>query len=145
MHRLFWLVPSLAAALWLGTGTPSAQQAAGGLSQLVWFDRAGTQLSVVGGPGDLGNLELSPDGQHVSVAITDPTVGTRDVWVMDTERGERVRITSSPEDENWSIWSPDGLRIMYNSCCTDLSLFEIAAAGGTSELIISERRGNVAR
>ncbi|MGE0591083.1 MAG: TolB family protein [Vicinamibacterales bacterium] len=102
---------------------PAAQQA-GGVSQLVWFDRAGTRLGVVGGPGDYGNLELSPDGRRVAVATLDASAGTRDLWVHDTESGARTRLTATPADENWLVWSPDGARVVFNAFAQTLDLFE---------------------
>jgi Tol biopolymer transport system component len=94
-------------------------QQAGGVSQLAWFDRAGRRLSTLGGAADIGNIELSPDGRRVAVAVLDPTRGTRDLWFYDAASGERSRFTSAPADENWLVWSPDGRRVAYNAFSRD--------------------------
>ena len=85
------------------------------LSRLMWFDRAGTRLGGIGPVADHGNLELSPDGTRVAVAVTDHAHETRDIWIYDAKTGERTRFTSEPTDENWLIWSADGTRVVLNS------------------------------
>ncbi len=98
------------------------------LSRLTWFDRAGTRLGGIGPVADHGNIELSPDGTRVAVAVTDHAHETRDIWIYDAKTGERTRFTSEPADENWLIWSADGTRVVLNSFATDrLELFEAPA------------------
>jgi|SoiMethySBSTD1v2_1073268.scaffolds.fasta_scaffold04574_8 eukaryotic-like serine/threonine-protein kinase len=98
------------------------------LSRLTWFDRAGTRLGGIGPVADHGNLELSPDGTRVAVAVTDHTQGTRDIWIYDAKTGDRTRFTSDPADENWLIWSGDSQRVVLNSFGREhLDLFEAAA------------------
>jgi dipeptidyl aminopeptidase/acylaminoacyl peptidase len=99
------------------------------LSQLTWFDRAGKALATVGPLADHGNIELSPDGTRIAVAITDRTVGTRDIWMYEMD-GTRTRLTSERSDENWLVWSPDGQRVALNSFTADrLALLQRPAAG----------------
>lgn len=118
------------AAPWLGL----AQQPPPVLSRLVWFDRAGARLGTIGPVADHGNLELSPDGTRVAVAVTDNTRGTRNIWMYDTATGSRTQFTSEPADENWSLWSPDGRRVLFNSFAPDhLDLLEAPAAGAKSQ------------
>jgi Tol biopolymer transport system component len=98
------------------------------LSRLTWFDRAGTRLGGIGPVADHGNLELSPDGTRVAVAVTDHAYETRDIWIYDAKSGDRTRFTSDPNDENWLIWSADGRRVILNSFGREhLDLFEAAA------------------
>jgi Tol biopolymer transport system component len=108
------------------------------LSRLIWFDRAGQRLGAVGPVADHGNLELSPDGTRVAVAVTDRTRATRDIWFYNVASGERTQFTADPADENWLIWSPDGARVLLNSFTRDrLSLFEAqsSAAGERQSLL----------
>jgi Tol biopolymer transport system component len=85
------------------------------LSRLIWFDRTGQRLGAVGPVADHGNLEISPDGTRVAVAVTDAARATRDIWFYHLASGERIQFTSAPADENWLIWSPDGARVLHNS------------------------------
>jgi dipeptidyl aminopeptidase/acylaminoacyl peptidase len=103
------------------------------LSRLIWFDRGGQRLGAVGPIADHGNLEISPDGARVAVAVTDAARATRDIWMYHLASGERTQFTSDASDENWSIWSPDGARVLLNSFARDhLTLLE-APSSGTSE------------
>jgi Tol biopolymer transport system component len=91
------------------------------LSQLTWFSRTGTMLGRVGPLADHGNLELSPDGSRVAVAVMDQSTRTRDIWIYDTRSGSRTRFTSDPGEENWLVWSPDGTRVVLNALSSDRS------------------------
>jgi dipeptidyl aminopeptidase/acylaminoacyl peptidase len=85
-------------------------------SQLTWFDRAGKKLGVLGNMADYGNVELSPDGAQIAVAILDDLErGFRDLWMVDAATGRRTAFATSPADENWLIWSRDGRRVIFNS------------------------------
>jgi Tol biopolymer transport system component len=100
------------------------------LSRLTWFDRAGARLGGIGPVADHGNLELSPDGTRVAVAVTDRALATHDIWIYDAKTGSRTQFTSEPLDENWLIWSGDGRRVVLNSFGPGrLDLFEAAATG----------------
>src|SRR5512138_2308539 len=95
------LAPCLACMLTI-PWTALAQQARPAiLSRLVWFDRSGARLAAIGPVGDHGNLELSPDGRRVAVAVASQRGGPRDLWIYDTASGERTQFTSDPADENW--------------------------------------------
>jgi eukaryotic-like serine/threonine-protein kinase len=85
------------------------------LSQLTWFDRAGKQIGKLGPLADHGNLELSPDGSRVAVAVIDRARRTRDIWMYDTRSGRREQFTTDASDENWLIFSPDGGRVVVNA------------------------------
>lgn len=98
------------------------------LSQLTWFDRAGTQLSKLGPLADHGNLEISPDGSRVAVAVADRALRTRNIWMYETGSGKREQFTSDASDENWLIFSPDGGRVVLNAFSAEQSgLFSSAA------------------
>ena len=65
---------------------------------------------------DYGNVELSPDGTQIAVAILeDPERPVRDLWMIDAATGRRTAFAASPADENWLIWSRDGRRAIFNS------------------------------
>jgi eukaryotic-like serine/threonine-protein kinase len=82
--------------------------------RLAWFDRSGRRTDVPG-DADFINVEISPDGKSVALAILDPTRRTRDIWIHDLARGVRTRFTFDPGEERTAIWSPDSARLVYNA------------------------------
>jgi Tol biopolymer transport system component/predicted Ser/Thr protein kinase len=82
--------------------------------QLVWFDRAGTQVGVVGDPiPGVGQVRLSPDGR--TVAVTRRVNGNTDVWLVETTRGALRRLTSDAAFDSGARWSPDGKSVAFFS------------------------------
>jgi Tol biopolymer transport system component len=137
MTRHIRLLMPLAAAgllsgIWLAAPPLRAQQEHPlVLSQLTWFDRAGTMLGEVGPLADHGDLELSPDGSRIAVAVADRALGTHDLWIYDAGDVRR-RVTSEPADENWLAWSADGATMVLNSFTpTRLALLVAPVADAT--------------
>jgi hypothetical protein len=58
--------------------------------QLQWFDRAGRQAGILGEPGEYLFSRISPDGRRVVTV----SVGPADLWLLETARGIRSRLTS---------------------------------------------------
>jgi Tol biopolymer transport system component len=109
-------------------------------AQLVWFDRAGKQLALLGDQADYGDVELSPDGTRAIVNVLDAARGSRDLWLYDVARGLRTRFTFDPANEFNGVWSPDGNRIAFNSARKGQSdLYVKASSGaGNEELLLDE-------
>jgi Tol biopolymer transport system component len=104
--------------------------------QLMWVDRSGKLLERVGEPRVMATLSLSPDKQRV--AVSSPTAGTYDIWVLDLARGGAgTPVTFGPNHEFDPAWSSDGLRLLFNSNRTGLfSLYRRASDGtGDEELL----------
>jgi Tol biopolymer transport system component len=82
------------------------------VTQLIWFDRTGTELGAVKGPeeergGNTGSMRISPDGRRMAIARVagDHT----EVWLMDETRATRFTFQGA-----WDpVWSPDGKQIAF--------------------------------
>lgn len=112
-------------------------------TQLVWFDRDGRQIGIVGEPGNYGDLALSPDGRRAAVSMLSQATNTRDIWIVDLERGVRTRFTfSGVSDEVSPIWSPDGSRIIFASTrAGHFDLYQKSTSGdGAEELVYADNQ-----
>jgi Tol biopolymer transport system component len=106
-----------------GTGAFSVSQSGvllyqtgiGVRSQLAWVDRKGQTTGRLGEPADYADVAISPDGSRVLVSALDPLTATRDLWMFETARGVRDRVTSEPSDDYAPVWSPGGDRIVFTS------------------------------
>ncbi len=113
-----------------GSGSPA--------SQLVWFDRAGHELSRVSTPADgwaMTMPSLSPDGTRL--VFTRMRFNT-DLWFLDLKRGVTTRFTSGQENV-FPVWSPDGSQILFDSIRNGgvHNLYRKAADGtGADEVIL---------
>ena len=102
---------------------------------LVWFDRSGKKLSTLGEPGELNVLHLAPDGKKVAVAISDRD--RSDIWIYDTVRNVRTRLTAPPGIREDAIWSPNGRTVFFNGMHDGhLDLYRKAANGTGSEELV---------
>jgi hypothetical protein len=97
------------------TGALAYQDVASEPRQLVWFDRAGTQLGLVGQAGAQSSVTLAPDGKRVAVVRDDPQTGNRDIWLVELARGTSLRLTFDRAWDWYPVWSPDGSRIVFSS------------------------------
>jgi eukaryotic-like serine/threonine-protein kinase len=113
-------------------------------SHLIWFDRTGKRLAVVDSPANERGLELSPDGKRATVSMLTSDRRTRDIWMVDMTNGARTRFTDDPGDKLFSIWSPDGARIVFDRDLGDgtgaRDLVQKPAAGGAEKVLYSDAR-----
>jgi Tol biopolymer transport system component len=82
-------------------------------NELIWFDRAGKEISKLGEPARYSDVELSPDGQRLAVSVREQVGGKTDLWIFDVARNFRSRFTSDAQNELGSRWTPDGRNIAY--------------------------------
>jgi Tol biopolymer transport system component len=114
-----------------------ASASGAGVSQLAWFDRAGSQLGTLGGPGVVANPRISPDGKRVAVDIIDRQTGNDDLWVYETGGGLPARLTSNPGFDNQPVWSPDGGRIVFTTLRNGHGdLYFVDARGGAEQPLL---------
>jgi Tol biopolymer transport system component/predicted Ser/Thr protein kinase len=107
-------------------------------SQLLWFDRAGQQIAVLGDSRAYTDLELSPDQKRASVSSS--SQAGIDIWLYDVARGLPTRFTFGPGAAGASIWSPDGSRIVFNAFRKGhFDLYQKSSSGaGMEEVLLQD-------
>ena len=116
-------------------------------ASIVWMDREGKTVEVVGEPATYQSIRLSPDGGTASISIADTKSGGADLWLLDLDRGVKTRFTFSSStddglDTGNAAWSPDGRTIAYSDNRTgSFDIYKKAVSGtATEELIASDTR-----
>jgi len=115
------------------------------IAQLVWVDRGGRRLGLLGTPFDQSNPQISPDGRRVLLDLTDPQSGNVDLWAYDSSGGIGTRLTSSNETDAAPVWSSDGRTIAFVSNLQgrpDLYIMNSSGAG-LPELVLQSQRSKV--
>jgi len=109
-------------------------------SALVWLDRSGRELGTLSEPRGFSYVQLSPDQRHLAVSVNDDATRTRDVYLYDTARGGRTRVTSEPSDDFAPAWSPRGDRLAFagrRDSDRDINLYvtNVSGTGGEKRLL----------
>lgn len=72
----------------------------------------------------------SPDGTRIAFARFSETT-LHDIYVMDADGGDLVRVVGGPTDDYWPSWSPDGEEIVFMSDRTSFAdVFTASVATG---------------
>jgi len=109
------------------------------LRQLEWVDRQGNVLSTIGDPEEgldlLTGPALSPDGRRVVISQSGEG-DEADLWIYDTARGTKTRLTFERGNEQYPTWTPDASRIVYvgsETSCASPDCFHllVRSADGT--------------
>ena len=80
---------------------------------LVWVDREGGQEPINAERAVYSSPRISPEGQRIAVALGN--FGEEDIWVIDSDRGTRTRLTTFPGRDIHPLWTPDGQRLTFAS------------------------------
>ena len=124
-----------------GDGALVFQDATGaGASQLVWLDRDGRHVGEIGQiQGNILHPTLSPNGRHVVVEATEG--GNTDIWVHETARPIKSRVTFGPELEMFPKWMPSGKDIVFTSVKgqdIDIMRRSVDGSGEAQKLVATE-------
>jgi hypothetical protein len=106
---------------------------AASFSQLIWLDRKGNQVGVVGKPDLYANVSLAPDGKSVAVDKTDSSNQNTDVWIYELQHDGAKRMTFDPAIDAMPVWSPDASRLVFSSSRQNVFNLYLKAADGTQE------------
>ena len=120
-------------------------------SRLTWHDAAGATLGTVGPPGGYMNVDISPDDRRLAVSRVDDPSGAKpriDLWSVEVDTGNALRLTAHAGWEFDPAWSPDARRIAFNGAPTPprmlMDLFVRPATGdGEDEMLRGDEPGEV--
>ena len=101
-------------------------------SHLVWRDRAGSDVSIVGEPDRYSRPVLSPNGDRLAIQVFRANTASSDIWMVDLARGVRTRLTGGTGISRNPVWSPDGTEIVYAEGQTGSSGLMILGTGGAA-------------
>ncbi|MFO7934640.1 MAG: S9 family peptidase, partial [Bacteroidales bacterium] len=97
--------------------------------------------------GRISDVQVSPSGENVLYGVTYYSIGqnksNRELFVMDIDGSEKVRLTETPESEYNAIWHPDGERIVYLTPATGEVQAWMMEADGSGKKQISRIEGGI--
>jgi Tol biopolymer transport system component len=67
-------------------------------------------------PGFYSSLVWSPDSKHLLYAYASDSLSLTDLYAMNTDGSQHVRLTGSPSEIDSSLptsWSPDGTKVLF--------------------------------
>jgi eukaryotic-like serine/threonine-protein kinase len=105
-----------------GTGSGNAQRT------LVWVDRQGRETAIAAPPRAYVYPRISPDGGRLLVYAADQEF---DLWVWDVVRLTLTRLTFTPGNDNYPVWTPDGRRLLFTSDWESARNLSVQPADGT--------------
>lgn len=110
---------------------------------LIWLDRSGRRIGVLGAPEPDREPRLSPDERTVAVTRVNPRSGEVDIWLVDVSRGTATRFTVDSSDDTTPLWSPDGGRIIFTSLRDSTwNLYQKASSGAWKEEVLFKSGDN---
>lgn len=122
-------------------GLLAVQTGRGGeISTLVWMDRDGRDLEMVGKPADYRQIGLSRDGRRVAATVVDPKSNSSDIWVLDMDRGTATRLTFDPQDDFAPVWSVDDRRVYFTGARQGRGdvFWKSSSGTGAEELLVGD-------
>jgi eukaryotic-like serine/threonine-protein kinase len=126
---------STRAAVSAGGSIVYPRSGGGAPRRLMLVSRSGQATPLMPDTKGYASPRFSPDGRRLAVYIADPSISSRDVWVLDI--GQRVwsRLTTNGISDK-PLWTPDGRRVVYSSN-DDLWWIAADGSGRPESLLVS--------
>jgi Tol biopolymer transport system component/tRNA A-37 threonylcarbamoyl transferase component Bud32 len=102
--------------------------------RLIWIEPDGTERVVLDENSTYSGASLSPDGKRLAFG------GAAAIWVVDLERGTRVRVSGGGNNNVRPLWSADGRRVVFSSNrARKWSVFSASSDDGWAETELLKR------
>jgi eukaryotic-like serine/threonine-protein kinase len=120
----------------------SGEAGAAGVFQPTWFDRQGKATGPFAQPGPDSGLALSPDATRAAGRDAQ-NQAKGDIWVLDSVRGVRTRLTFRQSPGSDPVWSSDGTRIYFAAGSSLDTILEKTASGAGDEKELLKMPGEI--
>lgn len=120
----------------------SGAASAAGVFQPTWIDRQGKATGAFAQPSPDTGLTLSPDATRAA-GRDHQQQAKGDIWLLDSVRGVRTRLTFRQSSGSYPVWSPDGARIYFAAGNSPDTIYEKAASGAGDEKELLKKPGQV--
>ena len=105
------------------------------LSRLVWRDRTGREVGVLGGPADYESVHLSPDDRFAAITKLDPGSVQTKIWIASLPDGLLEPLSDSNRATN-PTWAVDSGTIYYNDHRRGVLLRRRVSPRGAEEVVM---------
>jgi Tol biopolymer transport system component/DNA-binding winged helix-turn-helix (wHTH) protein len=117
------------------TGTLVIRKFGQDTSRLVWRDRTGRELGVLGTPDDYWGVHLSPDDRFVAITRHEPVGLHTRIWIASLPDGLLEPLSDSNRAVN-PIWSEDSRTVYYNDDRRGVLLRRNVSPRGLEEVVM---------
>ena len=112
--------------------------------EIVWVDRQGKVLSPIGkelAATQIGGVTLSPNGGLIAVDAFEKSY--EDIWIMDTQRGVRTRLTFSKARDAEAAWANEKELVFTSERQGSSEIFrQRLDPGATAKLLVTGAAAN---
>jgi DNA-binding winged helix-turn-helix (wHTH) protein len=117
------------------TGTLVIRKFGQDTSRLVWRDRTGRELGVLGPPGDYEGVHLSPDDRFVAITRLEPFGAHPRTWIAPLPDGLLEPFSDSNHAVN-PMWSEDSRTVYYTDDRRGVLLRRSVFPRGTEDVVM---------
>jgi eukaryotic-like serine/threonine-protein kinase len=105
------------------------------LSRLVWRDRTGREVGVLGAPADYESVHLSPDDRFVAITRQDQVTAQSKIWIASLTDGKLEPLSDLNRATN-PTWSVDGGTVYYNDNRRGMLMRRRVSPRGAEEVVM---------